>query len=250
MFKTNIANVAQEKHFYPAGAEKYLSSKIEGPTKSILDKIKRNEPLTLDERFTFTTFMNVFLKRVPRHKGRIDELTPKVISSVFANLDRRINDAIEENPEKREIYNQKRQEAKEIQKKWKKELPKDLLDKVLFPGPSLKVIEFLFRMTWIFYILSDESKLLTNDNPVFYFEWKGIGKNDSEVSFPLFSNMFLWASWRPDLVEGYYKASEKIVREINRRTASAATRYIFYHKKSDWVSTLANKQDLKLNRIV
>ena len=89
---------------------------------------------------------------------------------------------------------------------------------------------------------------MTSDNPVFYFEGMGIGNQLSEVTFPISRNTVLWATWRVDLEEGFRPTNKRIVREINSRTVSAATRYVFYARKVKWVTKFVNRK-LPLNRI-
>jgi len=107
----------------------------------------------------------------------------------------------------------------------------------------------LSQMTWRFFICGEPNAFLTNDNPVFIFKHLGIGKEYSELTFPISNYITLWATWRP-IDEGYFHANNQVVKEINRRTASIATRFIYFSKKRDWVITLVNKKEHLLNFII
>jgi len=92
--------------------------------------------------------------------------------------------------------------------------------------------------------------LLTSDNPFFFFESLGVGRPESEVSFPISSDVALWATWRTDLKEGFVPAKDSLIREFNRRTVSIAKRHLFYSRNEKWVVSLANKKAVRLNGIV
>lgn len=79
---------------------------------------------------------------------------------------------------------------------------------------------------------------------------KSIDKNESEVTFPISSNIALSASWRQDLKEGYFTTISQVVKELNRRTCSFATRYVFHSLEEEWVLPLLTKDKLQLNRLI
>lgn len=49
----------------------------------------------------------------------------------------------------------------------------------------------LSRMTWRFLIIERRPAFVASDNPVFYDASIGIGRAESEVSFPISSNVAL-----------------------------------------------------------
>ena len=107
----------------------------------------------------------------------------------------------------------------------------------------------LSQMTWRFFTCEKPNAFLTNDNPVFIFKHIGIGNKYSELTFPISSYITLWATWRY-IDEGYFPANNHVIKEINRRTASEATRFIYFSKNRDWVVTLANKKEHPLSFII
>ena len=42
---------------------------------------------------------------------------------------------------------------------------------------------------------------------------------------------------------------QKLVKEFNRRVASTAERFVYYHKQEPWIRDLALKGQPRLNRI-
>jgi hypothetical protein len=107
----------------------------------------------------------------------------------------------------------------------------------------------LSRMTWLFLTFDRRPAFLASDNPVFHFRSMGIANAGSEVSFPVSSHIVLWATWRMDLEEGYAPTREACVRELNRRTASNATRYLFHAADEEWVLPLLCKSRWRVSKL-
>ena len=114
---------------------------------------------------------------------------------------------------------------------------------------SEEVTELLNNMTWRFLVIESEPAFLTSDNPVFYFEGMGLNKPESELSFPISSNIVLWSTWRQDLPEGYFQTNKQVVKEMNRRMAQNASRYIFYASEKKWIMPFIKKNEWHLNKI-
>ena len=91
---------------------------------------------------------------------------------------------------------------------------------------------------------------ITSDNPLFFFEAIGIGNEKSELTFPLAKNIVLWAKWRTDIPPGFHRARTQFVKEVNRRTISNASNYIFSPYAADWIPTLLAKDTIRLNRVL
>ena len=135
----------------------------------------------------------------------------------------------------------KSKEGEFIYNIWSDNLPAD---------STPRAVEFLSHMTWRFLIAENGQYFITSDNPLFFFQDMGIGKKLSEVSIPIAKNLALWTTWRNDLVEGYFPARTRVVKEINRRIASISKQFIFSSFSERWIRTLADKTIYKLNRIM
>ena len=81
---------------------------------------------------------------------------------------------------------------------------------------------------------------LTSDNPVFFFRDRGLCRPDSEMTFPISSGLLLHGSWRTGRQCERSAVRPMYVKEMNRRTASKSTRFLFYHKSEAWVATLGD----------
>jgi hypothetical protein len=103
-------------------------------------------------------------------------------------------------------------------------------------------------MNWQF-LISKEITYITSDNPLFFFSHEGIGPITAEVTIPFSSTVALWMNRDAKSKPMYAIASTAFVKEVNRRTACNATRFVFSSKKEAWMSKLAFKNHYKLNRI-
>ena len=86
-------------------------------------------------------------------------------------------------------------------------------------------------MTWRILVSNNENAFLTSDNPFHFFESMGLANPDVEVSVPLSSTVSLHASYQgqPETTL-FIHAEPRLVKEINRRTASGADRFLFFHR--------------------
>jgi len=249
IFRTTTKTVANENRRWPKSVEAYLANQVEAPAKSVLEKIRNRKPIMQGDKDVLSAYMVVMLKRVPRGLERTKTNAPDVLEQTFASLNIDILRLISEHPSKASILQNRLQELQSLKLKYQSEFPMEVWYDNLTPDSSPKLLAILPAMTWIFLSSDKRQPFLTNDNPVFFFESLGIGRPESEISFPISSTIALWATWRTNLVEGYIAAKDATIKEINRRTASAATRYVFYSVKAPWVVSLVNKRTLKLHRM-
>lgn len=247
-FRVSVTNIAHETGYYPDDVEEYLANTIEWPAQPVIDKIRRQEMITRQDKALLAAYMVVMLKRVPRSRERRREMSPRVIESVFGDLETQLADLLTAEPTN-EVLLRRRDEVKQLRAKYEAEFPCEIDYQLLPPETSPRLLAALQEMTWLFWVHDKEPVFLTSDNPVFYFEGIGVGQQHSEVTFPISSNVVLWATWQKERPEGYARIREPLRREINRRTASAATRYVFHASEEQWVMKLLNRRRPRLNRI-
>ena len=101
-------------------------------------------------------------------------------------------------------------------------------------------------MKWVF-MESRVDDFLTCDNPVYL--GIGIKPPDGELSFPLSSDLALFASWKLAADGVFCVAETQIVNEFNRRTIVSASHHVYYKKDANWARSLVKKGHLRLNRI-
>lgn len=249
-FATQLSKIAIEKNIYPKHFEKYLANEIEDPANLVLKKIRETKMISRKDKIILSNYMTVMLKRVPRGMKRFIEKAPTVIERVKENIDTQLSKMKNQHPSKADLIERRREEAKKILERFKENPPKEAWISAIPPNITPQVAAGLSQMTWQFFVCESPYGFLTCDNPVFFFASIGIGNINSEVSFPISKHVALWATWRNDLEEGFFNVDRKLVYEINRRTAKIASRFIFSHKKQNWIVTLANKKVYDLNPII
>jgi hypothetical protein len=249
-FRTNIKNVAQEKNFYGREIEIALNSDIENPANPVLEKLRRREAINSAERYHLSSYIAVMFSRVPRRRARIMENLPAEIESTIQRYADAFNHLAATNAVQPEIIQERLQELEKIRAKYLAEPPEPVIKEINIPRPNEKIVRLIYSMVWRFLIADrGPTRFLTTDNPAFFFEPYGLAREESELSFPISSHMCLLGNWqRGKGAEGLLGVSEIHVKEMNRRNASTATRFFFYHKKADWLATLAHK-NLFLSRI-
>jgi len=248
--KTQVKNIAHETGFYSHEIEEYLANTVEGPANDVIKKIRNRIVISTPDKLALSTYMTCMLKRVPRGKEQIKEFSPKIAKELREEVET-ISDSTttEENKRIVEYTREHKQEMLETIERYSRDLPKGIWLNHIPAEKSPDAVKAFSLMTWQFFLFDEYPAFLTSDNPVFYFTTFGIGNPQSEVSFPISSNVALWASRRIDLKEGYVRVSPKEVKELNRRTASSATRFVFHSIHAEWVLPLLLKGRLRLNRI-
>jgi len=249
VFSTSVKSIAKICGFYTQETEKYLSEEIEAPANHVLEKIRNRKPLEGSDKVTLSKYISIMWKRVPEGKARLKERAP----GIAADLQERLHGLLDEIAAKerlREGLAQSRKlEVDNILRSISREPPAEIWHQIIRAESTPRVIEAIATMTWRFFTFDEKPAFLTCDNPVFFFSHMGIGRPESELSFPVCSNVMLWATRRTDLPEVYSPANMPIVKEMTRRTASITTRYVFHAKEEDWVLPLLAKKRWQLNRI-
>src|SRR5208337_5037438 len=117
------------------------------------------------------------------------------------------------NPSKSDFYDKRLSDIKEKLNELAIDPPEKIWESNIPPNTTPQVIEAIRNMTWCFLMFSGPPAFLTSDNPVFFFESIGLGNPISELTFPISSSIALWASWRKDLKEGYFKADRQVITQ-------------------------------------
>jgi len=249
-FCTQIKRIAKETNFYSTDIEQYLANSIEGPANDVIKRIRDRTLISKENKLILSAYMTCMIKRVPRSREIVREFGPKIAQDIRNEIEIISNTTPTEQTVKRINYiREHKSEFLETIEKYSKEPPKGVWLDNIPAERSSDVVEVLSLMKWQFFTFDEYPAFLTSDNPVFYFTTFGIGNPQSEVSFPISSNVALWASRRLDLKEGYVRVSPKEVKELNRRTVSFATRFVFHSIHAEWVLPLLLKGRLRLNRI-
>ncbi len=246
-FPTQVKSIANITEFYSREVEQYLANTIEGPANKVLMKIRQFEQIDQKDKEILSEYMAVMIKRVPKGLQRLEEMAPSINKELFAELSEELSQIALAMPEKKDVAERRITEIEAILERYSKDPPKEIWLENIPPERSPKVVAALNGMIWRFLVSKNESEFLTSDNPLFFFTSIGIGKPISEVLFPVAKNIALWATWKTNLPEGFINTTSQAVKEMNRRTASYATRYIFKAKDEDWVLPFVMKGSWKLH---
>lgn len=254
VFCAGTRRVASETGYYSDETEQYLANAVEGPANRVIKRIRERQTVSTRDKVDLSKYMVVMLKRVPRGKERTEAKSPEVLGGLLKNLDNELTNLLNQYPDREQIE-ERRKEAKQLRERietdpdFKSDLVRDAWLKTLPPDMTPKTLKALSLMTWRFLTFDKGPAFLTSDNPVFFFTKIGIGNERSEVTFPISRNVVLWATWRRESEEGYYRARKSQIHQINRRTVSIATRYVFHSDEADWVIRLVNRKRHNIRRL-
>jgi Protein of unknown function (DUF4238) len=246
----NIAKVAQSRNFYSQSTEIILAETVEQPANLVIQKLTTRQPVTDGERLQLAYYIAVMMKRIPAHRRRSSEMLPEVLAGLVNEVRSYLNALADQAGADPEILKRRGLELEAVERKFQAHPPPNVLEQIREPWPSKQMVQLLFRMTWRVLISSGPSYFLTSDNPAFYFRSLGLGRKESELSFPLSTHYLLHGSWQradSDLI--FLNAGQAMVKEINRRIVSEAERLVFYHQAADWLPQMLKTENLLLNKI-
>ena len=247
-YQTHIKKTANETKLYSEELEFHLSRNIEAPANKVIYKIKNKQVLTNNEKLTLAEYIYTLLKRVPAGKANVAALIPKMSTELNQELSEEIDKLIAEDPKLTDVGLKRKVEIDAILTKQRNNPSNEIWHKII-EAKSLEYVGLLASMKWQF-LVQNNSSFLTCDNPIFYFKGMGIYKKTAELSFPISSNIMLWATWRSDIPECYQKASVGVIKEFNRRTAHNCNRFVYSQKNEEWILPFISKSNFKLNRII
>jgi len=237
-FATQVKSIANENRFYSPGMESYLAEHVECPAKPVLERIRRRIHISSEDKRVLSAYMICMMIRVPRGKKRVKQLAPSVADDVRQEIDRQLRDALLEEPEKASLIEGRKSEVHKIIERYAKDPPDEIWLRTIPPEKWPRAQAVLSGMAWKFLTFDEYPAFLTSDNPVFYFPSMGIGRPESEVTFPVSSNVVLWATGRANPAEGFIQTNTRVVKELNRRTAYSSTRRVFHSSDEKWVLQL------------
>jgi Protein of unknown function (DUF4238) len=241
-YKDTIKNAGVERDFYadPKGDGIHDFETIENklellekPADPIFEKLRAHQTINKEEKNLFSSYIINMYKRVPASREKVKELLatksyePTKEFFEQANL-----------PNTPEIRAAAKRKAEELAQQKGIDIQ---IHNWIAASPDSFLIEALQKMVWTFYTAPAPHAFVTSDNPVFISEQFGLGKNISELSFPISSDVILVASWNRFLKEGFFEAPSQFLKELNRRTINGASQFVYFSQSPEWVLTMLNK---------
>lgn len=247
-FPSQPKSVANETNMYGDAAEEFLATKVEDPALEALDAVRTRKVLTTSGRAVLARYVVALWRRVPRARQFVQELIPAQAESTRAEVHAALNLLLSHDASLCEAVARKHLETDEIVDRMTADGGIEIWQKMLTTHQSLRVEQTLLAMNWTF-LTSDEVAFVTGDNPVFFFEHEGIGSPNSELTVPLSASVSLWASHGPRKYGHFVAARPFAAREINRRTASKSTRYVFDRDNAPWILQVLQKESHHHHRL-
>jgi len=245
-----IAKVAQAKGFYSAETEASLARDVETPGNTVIRKLTGDTAITPVERLQLAYYIGVMLKRIPARRRRSAEMIPGVLADVVEKVREQLKAIAHTVQADPDLLARRLREVDAAGRKFALQPPPEVLEQIREPWPSEGMLGALFGMTWRILVSRGPQFFITTDNPAFFFRAYGLAGEEAELAFPLSTTHALHGSWRmerSDLV--FLKATQTIVKEINRRLASDTERVAFYHKLAPWLLTILPKKEPYLSVI-
>jgi hypothetical protein len=246
----SIKKVVQEAGYYTEEIERQLSEIVEKPANKVLDRLRRGERIGDNERSHLALYIGTMLMRVPRRRRKAFEMLPAILEDTISKVTAQVTRWSETTTADPGLVSRRFAEIKRAREKFIKDPPLEIVEQIRAPWPSSEVLSLVSATTWRVISPSSAVCFLTSDNPAHFFEAYGLGSPESELTFPLVSDLALVASWQgPPGETIFVRARPTIAKEINRRVASGAERFVFYHARQDWIAKISNKQHPYLSRI-
>ncbi|NQT17798.1 MAG: DUF4238 domain-containing protein [Planctomycetes bacterium] len=238
----SIRRIAQQRGFYDEDVERKLNELVERPGNRAIEKLRSNSPIADEERVNLAIYIATMVHRVPRHRERAREIAPRALTEAVGKLKSEIVAVGNEGGIDDSIIAEHLAEVDAADERCRETPPPEIIRQFRAPWASERIVGLIYAMSWRFVSTEGPTYFLTSDNPVFFFESHGLGSPESELTFALSSNLALLGSWRSGANLCIMKAKQQLVKEVNRRLASAATRFLFYHERKEWVATIADKK--------
>ncbi|PLC06026.1 hypothetical protein CY658_02965 [Variovorax sp. RO1] len=248
-FRTQVKSTGNERGMYSAELESFFSEKVEGPANEAISKARDRQGLDEKEREALARYLAFFWQRVPRGRDRAISKIPQVADEVETEIIDGLTLAATEQPDLSDQVSGLKKRVKEIIRRHRDQPSADLWRGAMLLNKDPRIVEAVATMNWQFAV-SDTAQFLTCDNPVFFYENEGVGRPQSELSFPISSSVTLVASNCRKSPEGrFFRADAKLVTNLNRRTAHNAQRFAFAQRDEPWIMPFLLKKGWPLPRL-
>jgi len=248
-FFSTIDNVGQESKFYPDDLERIFCSEVESPAAPVFHAIRKREEIYFDDKEVLAKYLAAQLKRVPAGKKLYHAVFPAVAKEILSGVSSRIDILVEEDPALEGIGRRRKAKVDELLDRASSEPPNEIWCDTIRPEYLETIAGAIRTMSWRFFYIRGAGQFLTSDNPVFFFSRLGLGGENSELSFPIAHDIVMCADRRSESDLRYFEASSQLAKEVNRRTISVASRYVYARENESWVASFSLKDHKRLNSI-
>lgn len=239
-FRTQVKSLANETGMYTEELERHLANVVEGPAQDVIDRARKRLKLRDEDREVLATYIIAMWKRVPAGRNRVAGHIPALAETMKIQVVQQLDELAASEPDLAESANKRKEEVQQMISAYKENPPDYFWHQTLKRGATPGTVQGLLSMDWHF-LVSPGEDFITCDNPTFFFQSVGIGASESELSFPLSSEICFWANRRNSNRLQYLTTHRSIVLELNRRSAHNAQRFIYTRKEAPWVLSFAAK---------
>ena len=263
IIEASAKDIAVEKHYFS-----FLDSKgerdsetlenalaeIEGKVASVCRKIFNEKSLCEEDRSFFASFLALMMTRVPNHRNVISVMIESVIkkmSLMFASNKKGFEGSVKrfehDTGNKIDMPIEDLRQIMLDESKYKIKANPQFSIAIALSNLD-KLIQVFFDMKWTFLKATDDYKYLSGDNPLYYYDptydprsFYGVGllNKNVEITLPISQEVALFASWQGK--SGYTQGRNTHVKDINKRTILAASRFVFASAKSDIINKLVQE---------
>jgi hypothetical protein len=243
-----IKSVAQSRGYFTQEVEDRLNELVETPGHRALQRLRGGDLIDAENAEDLIRYVAVMMTRVPKRRHHARSLVPGVIEQVTTRI--RAEFIRIANPATDSRVAALLRQVDAVEEKLRAQLPTDVKDQIDSPWPSEQILAAIHSMCWRIVLVPSESPLITSDNPAFYFSAFGIGSPESELTFPIAPNLALLGSRQGRSGETFLLREKRpMSKEVNRRIAVGAHRFIFASHPFRWVHTIAGRSEPNLSRI-
>ena len=199
-----------------ATVEKELS-RLENSAARLIQRIKKREQMTQNDRRLLCRFVSVMWRRTPKHERKVKEIAKKLMPRVFEPV------------EQLDLTPAARLELEQIRQHYSENPPS-----FLFPQHVLLRSEFeevMYQMDWGFFE-AHNSEFLTSDDPVMFSKGSGLGSPDAVIAFPLSKSLFLQCMRKSSYGNAFYSLPAQHVQYFNECTIKNAHKSVYGSGKS------------------
>ncbi|MFI5201282.1 MAG: DUF4238 domain-containing protein [Candidatus Kapaibacterium sp.] len=199
-------------------------------------------------RMLVAQYIVYLYRRVKAQRENLAKLWPesirKTVNQSVELARKAINDPMVKLPWKESAEEALAKLAQYEREKYEKPIPGVL--NLNLQHPLEQVEAALFEMRWIIIVNKTKFPFITSDNPVYFFRQAGL--KNSDLTVPFSKTVALCATWR-SRSDTVMRATENMVRKINRRTVSEASEYAYAPICERWILNMLQKSPYPFERL-
>jgi hypothetical protein len=244
-----IKTVAQEVGYYSDEDERLLNRLVEGPANPILKKIRQGGEIDDTDRSKLVDYIGTLITRGPMRRRWCLDRAPSVTDEVVRQQERELVE-LTATSSNRELADRNLSKFKQMKPGFLARPQAGLEEFLRQPWPSSQMLQSIEAMTWRIVRSTTSERFLTSDTPVWFNLGRATCESRRPLICPLATDIALIAiRQRPPKSTSFEVVGPLVVREVNRRIANGAVRFIFFHANAEWLPRLAQKARPRFSRI-